>query len=381
MIIFSSIIYVFKLCLDDDIIKKYKENILMKDLIKYFILSFCFIPEIIRKRNMATKGIKENKLNIKFGFKDILIFIFILIILLIGNFFDCLTKKYQNEILFFSSCNFSIFFLVMFISSMLVYNISFYKHQFISVIIIILFGIIRYMILAIKYGEFSSYNSLIFGFFFNIIYNTCESLGYGFIKKFGEKTYFSPYKICYMIGLINFFIILIIYFTISYIPYNKENEFFSFKYDERFYFDNIYGIFYKYNFLQFIGLFFYYLIYPFAFILFNIILQKYTICHIFFPFQAYEFFYNMVKYKSYPIILFIFCIIGIFELFITLVFLEIIELNFCGLNTYIKRNIQLRAIEDINDNDDLIKEEKEENNIIELDGNYITKIGEEKEEE
>ena len=35
-----------------------------------------------------------------------------------------------------------------------------------------------------------------------------------------------------------------------------------------------------------------------------------------------------------------------FEFLMYLIFLEIIELNFCGLNTYIKRNIKRRALKD-----------------------------------
>ena len=39
----------------------------------------------------------------------------------------------------------------------------------------------------------------------------------------------------------------------------------------------------------------------------------------------------------------------ILELLMYLVFLEVIELNFCGLSTNIKKNIKERAISDISD--------------------------------
>ena len=55
----------------------------------------------------------------------------------------------------------------------------------------------------------------------------------------------------------------------------------------------------------------------------------------------------------------------IFEIFITLVFLEIIELKFCGLNTNIAKNIKKRALEDFNDS--LLTKKK----IYEIDNDYF----------
>ena len=63
----------------------------------------------------------------------------------------------------------------------------------------------------------------------------------------------------------------------------------------------------------------------------------------------------------------------IVDIFFTLVFLEIIELNFCGLNKYLKENIMERAVEDNKEcvvednynpiiNDDYIIDIREENN-------------------
>ena len=53
------------------------------------------------------------------------------------------------------------------------------------------------------------------------------------------------------------------------------------------------------------------------------------------------------------------------EIFFILVFLEIIELKFCGLNKYIKKNIEKRALDDVQES----KEEK--NNIIEISKGYL----------
>ena len=57
----------------------------------------------------------------------------------------------------------------------------------------------------------------------------------------------------------------------------------------------------------------------------------------------------------------------VFELIMILIFLEIIEINFCGLNKNLKRNIESRgiidsslAIEDEDDDNDLIDDKKNE---------------------
>ena len=47
-----------------------------------------------------------------------------------------------------------------------------------------------------------------------------------------------------------------------------------------------------------------------------------------------------------------------------MIFLEIIELNFCGLNKNTKRNIQIRANEDI-------QETKQEEDLIEVSPGYF----------
>ena len=67
-------------------------------------------------------------------------------------------------------------------------------------------------------------------------------------------------------------------------------------------------------------------------------------------------FYQIIEFADTLVEIFItnknifaICIVitsGIFEIFIVLVFLEIIELGFCGLNYNTKRNIKERALND-----------------------------------
>ena len=60
-------------------------------------------------------------------------------------------------------------------------------------------------------------------------------------------------------------------------------------------------------------------------------------------------------------------ILYIFDIFFILVFLEFIELNFCGLNKNLKRKIIIRAEEDIEETKKITK------NLV-VDGQYIVDL-------
>ena len=64
--------------------------------------------------------------------------------------------------------------------------------------------------------------------------------------------------------------------------------------------------------------------------------------------------------KYYTIILFV------FQFFILMIFLEIIELNFCHLNDNTKRNIQIRGYNDMEDKD-------RKDTVLEI-GGYIIEV-------
>ena len=120
-----------------------------------------------------------------------------------------------------------------------------------------------------------------------------------------EYKYFSPYKVTYIFGFINSILLVAIYFIVSYIPCNcnyslicdaKDNIYFSeyikicnllYK-DNKYYFDNIYSAF---NFVEpnnimikiiIIILIIFYSILLGAFsLLINIVINNYTVLHIF----------------------------------------------------------------------------------------------------
>ena len=74
-----------------------------------------------------------------------------------------------------------------------------------------------------------------------IIHAFVDSYIIGNCKILMGSKYLSPYFICSSFGLINGLISIISYFIVTYVPCN--NDFCDLKYNNKFYFDNIYSIF------------------------------------------------------------------------------------------------------------------------------------------
>ena len=200
-----------------------------------------------------------------------------------------------------------------------------------------------------------------------LVNSTALSFYFGYFKIFMEKYYFSPFKICYLVGIINSPIILIVYFIFSYLPCEKSH-FCYIKYNNKYYFDNFYSYFTNNKISKiFLNLFYNIFDSLYGFI-FNITIQSYPFCYTFFPEKINEFIYDLIeifknkrniKGNSFLIIIYI------FELLSILMLMEIIELKFCGLNKYFKRNIYKRALLEMSDNPDINEKG------FELEGDYI----------
>ena len=161
-----------------------------------------------------------------------------------------------------------------------------------------------------------------------------------------ESKYLSPYHICSTFGLINMLIAIISYFIVTYIP--CKGIYCKLEYNNEYYFDNIYSVFDNLSSIE---------IFPFIYIILEngiyhiliyTIINDFTICHIFLFYKVLEFEYIFLEiFTSKTINIFVVCISiisDIFELFIVLIFLEIVELRFCGLSYNTKRNIEERAL-------------------------------------
>ena len=225
---------------------------------------------------------------------------------------------------------------------------NYYKHQYYSIAFIILFGLLKYLIKLFTERNLNyNYKEVILVLMLQIIHAFIDSYSTGNIKILMEYKYLSPYFISSIIGIINGLIAIICYFIATYFPCN--NDFCELIYNNKRYFDNIYSIFddiYPTEIFLYIYTIFQSGIYQ---ILIYITINDFTVCHIFLFYQIIEFADTLVEIFITNKNIFAICIVitsGIFEIFIVLVFLEIIELGFCGLNYNTKRNIKERALND-----------------------------------
>ena len=237
-------------------------------------------------------------------------------------------------------------YLFLFLISSYLYDIKFYNHQYISLIFLIIFGIIKRIIKYCLY--YTDSTNIIIDLSLKIIIALFETIIFTYLKYLMEIKFFSQYKATYIVGFINGFITLILFIIFSYISVDYELV----KYKDKFYFDNIFYYFDTFNIGQLILIFLFLSISLGAFkLLFNVTINYFTVCHLFLLFQNYDLSQNIiqeVELEAEFIPIFIIKLCFLIEFIFGLVFLEIIELNFCGLNKNIKRNIQKRAKEDTN---------------------------------
>jgi len=384
------------------------ENFLYCIFIFFLGYSLCFIPELIYKNcnksknnemNSSTRNtinsskvihyiFNKNNSNTKFSFKEMIIFFFICLILLfkyilfyinMKNYYDINstyfntsfysefinnnhtstnnnTNIYKNntindEFIFFS-------YIIIIIVSAFVFKNTYYRHQYCSITILVLLGIskllIRFTFLEINY--FYILQSFLVDFITSIIY--------GYLKGLMKYKFFSIYKCNYLPGLINIVIIIICYFSLG----NEINNFINQTKDRHISieFDTFNIVF---SILSLIGSALYG-------IFMNQILNNYTIFHIFLPFNLFYLIFqindtNQLKENFVEYVLLV--IIGVAEFIIMLVFLELIEINFCSLSYNTKKNIRKRASKE---SSDLDKQNKNNDN-----GNDNSLINDEMDEE
>ena len=199
------------------------------------------------------------------------------------------------------------------------------------------------------------------------------------IKYLWTTFFFSPYKVLYLFGFINGIIIFIVCLVSTYIPCSN-NYYCLVEYNNEYYFDNIKN-FFNYDLSEIILFSLFTIIFSNIKLLIIMIIQDYTLCHSFLPYKILYLITdinlsNLTKINKAFGLIFSICYF-ILDLFFILVFLEIIELNFCGLNRNLKTNIMDRAIVDrkesecIIDEDDSFINDDDDNYIIEIKGQKI----------
>ena len=346
------IFFVLKVLYSSFIVFKYSEKIKNHTLLDLFLSNFgyflCVIPALIskkiyRKRYDSTSSIKINNNYKNFvnrlynkpysenlTYKEIInLFIISAIELLVEFCYiiaNIINNYDYNEKFFFIEILIWFFFPSIFL------QLIFYKHQYVSIIIITIIGLIKTSISSFVSRNFD-YKTLIL----EIIIYTSNGIIYGYLKGLMEYKLFSPYKCCYSIGLINSILLIIIYFIVSYAPCNLE-----FLCEEEEHLDNIYLLFKDINYKEILVLISYSLLCGIDCLLINIIMNNLTLYHILIVFHI-EQFTNKILYYENKINRIATISYFIVELLFIFVFLEIIEINFCKLNKDLKRKIQDRA--------------------------------------
>lgn len=348
-----------------------KKNLLVSLFLEYFGLSLCFIPELIRKNNSSFKA--RNDINYgKMTIKDIFNFGIISLTSLISNFAYIFHQKFkQTNPILLNINNYIVFFIILYILSLFYFKWNYYNHQYIPFFILIIILISRYIYEIYLFSNFNiKIQDILIELSLNSITFLFKAFYIGFTKKIlMENYYFSPYKVCYVFGIINGLIISFLLLILSLAPCNK-GFFCSVEYNEQYYFDNIFNFFNENTFAQISLYLFVYITKTVVYILINMVIQNYSICHIFLLYEIIEFIPKIVAFISAilePKIM-VFFISYFLEVILVLIFLEKIELNFCGLNKNLKKNIQKRA--DIEMQDSLIEDEKIINSF-EVNNNYI----------
>ena len=228
IIIASFIVMSFiSLFLSNIIDDKAKDSRLMKPFLTHVFMCLAYIPEIIIARNISSEGGNSSRKIYKTNkVQFFLVSTFASFLVLINGSFLILSERFNKErgtkimlsnLYFFG-------FIVIVLISIFIFKSRFYKHQFLSILMIILFGVIRYIL---KYFINEGINKKgpiyeITDFILQMITYTLLALYLIFCKIIIEKYYILGYKCSYVIGLINIPLTLIFYFIMSYIPCNEQ---------------------------------------------------------------------------------------------------------------------------------------------------------------
>ena len=237
-----------------------------------------------------------------------------------------------------------------------------YRHHIVSFIIFFILDILHTIIIILDKDIDYKKLQLIFLF----ISNLCFSFEIVFVKRLIEKSFISIFKLCFFLGLSTTFFNLttsIITTIISYTKYNNNNKKPKVLFSYKDYFNDMgnYSIFIE------ILLILVFMILNGLYNIFQFVAIKYlSPNHVLITQLILALYYSIILQFSpnnINTITLIFSIIFHIICFITqLIFLEIIQLNFCGFNKDTKLRIGIRSdIDKINQNkEELYKTKSEE---------------------
>ena len=173
-------------------------------IIRNIVYSLFFIPELIIKQKSSLITYNISDLKYKYKLKNILIIMLISLIMLIEIFLEIFLNIYffngNNSIL---KDNFFFSYLFAFIISIILLKYDYYKHHYISIIIIIFIGLIK-NIMKFLYNNVKLNSDFIIEIVLNILGNGFHCFLLSYYKIFMNKYYFSPYKIAYFFWIYKF---------------------------------------------------------------------------------------------------------------------------------------------------------------------------------
>lgn len=352
---------------------------MLYSLLYYFGNALCFIPTLFKKnKNIPLKNrpelvhkriielIYNNPYDQYLETKDIIIILILSVLFLLQDFFLILsnlidlneTENNENSsVNIINNQLYFIEFLIWFLFAKFCLKETFYRHQYISISGIMIIGAFKWI--YINCQNFNKWK--VFKFFLELGINIIDILFFGYVKGLMKYKFFSPYKCCYIFGMINFPIVLIAFIILCIIP--CENKFFcekkghfasifpilSIEQNNNKYLTEIFKRVNKSQILTIIIIIIHIFLLGLNSLLINTTMEYFTIFHIIILVNIGIFTNIFISIFSVNDINIFLIISMILELLMYLVFLEVIELNFCGLSTNIKKNIKERAISDVSD--------------------------------
>ena len=258
-------------------------NIFIKVLNNSIGLSLCIVPELLINYDVSKKN-EENEINKKYYCKKKVHTIINALTILIYFSLDKYMIKNPHNLYY----NYIIFIIFLFIISIVIFKNRYYNHQYFSIVGIIILLIISYTFRNIFAKSFS-----IDILFVNILTGITKSISYGYSQLFMAKYFYSPLKICYQFGMINSIISLILYIIISHISCEYDCKI---KYKNKYYFDNIYSYFNNLTIIKAIYVLIFHFLEVNKLFFFNLIIEKYSLCHLIMPNLIISFFHIIESY-------------------------------------------------------------------------------------
>ena len=316
--------------------------------------SFMIIPDLILKRkiksekNYSSKKKPNSNISIKyifhpntasFSLKEKIYFVSVALLKLILDIIFILYQYYFSKfylLIMVLTYYFHFELICLFLLSKLMFNTKYYRHQYFSIIVLVVVGLVKFILYFFDKG---------LGYFFihlliHLTYSSFKSVLTVYMKGIMEYKYMTPYKACYLMGIINFIITTIVYIIVTFYP--CDNTLCKVEYNNKKYFGNILAILNYSNLFTLGGV----LIKTILLVLTYIVINDFSVCHSFLIGQMI----SIMEFGSYGGLNFFISTIGIIlsfiSLFFILLFLEIIEINIYKLNYNFKKYIERRATDD-----------------------------------